>query len=345
VANTLNGGEVKTVVLLNITGDLTVGVPWSPGLGDVPVKLVDPLARTVGGYSTIGITGEEEHAVLASEDGVDPEGSLIETVVVELVRAHLPSLNVARDVESVSHFLGVHVIGGVVTESVGALVEKAVGPRSVFAHGHTLLVGLEFTINHGGAKAGVLSLEVVAGTETTVVNGSVEIVPVQVHGELVDTGPGDVTDGRVLDLDDVVERVVAIVFIEGIEQVLGDNSVPEDGGRERWRNIISPVGGTVGNHETLEVDELDVGVDLVLLVVLIDLPGEVRNVDTTVTLTRDEKLVLLKLRELSVERLESSEGILGLLHIVGVPVSFGTSNGVTNTSRGLDVENVLLTVP
>jgi len=304
VANTLNGGEVKTVVLLNVTGDLTIGVPWSPGLGDVPTKLVNPLARTVSRNSTIGITGEEEHAVLALEDGIDPEGCLVETVVVKFVRAHLPSLSITRDVESISHLLSVHVITGEVTKSMLACVDKAVGPRSVFAHGHTLLVGLELTIDHGGTKTGVLSLKrIVARTETTVIDGSVEIIPVQVHGELVDAGPGDIANRRVLDLDDIVERVVAVVVVEGVKQVLGDDGVPEDSGRERWRNIISPVGGTVGNNETLEVDLLDVGVDLRLLVVLIDLPGKVGDVDATITLTRDEKLVLLKLRELSIEGL------------------------------------------
>lgn len=82
-----------------------------------------------------------------------------------------------------------------------------------------------------------------------------------------------------------------------------------------------------------------------LLVVLIDLPGEVRNVNTTITLTRDEKFVFLKLREFSVERLKSGKGILRLLHVIGVPVSIGASDRVTNTSRRLNVENRLLSVP
>jgi len=58
-----------------------------------------------------------------------------------------------------------------------------------------------------------------------------------------------------------------------------------------------PVGGTVSNHHTLEVifgsdwwDDIGVE-DLVLLVMLVNLPGQVWNVDTGITFSREEQIV------------------------------------------------------
>ena len=83
VTNTLDRDELEAVVGFGVAGHLTVGVPGSPGIGDRPAELLNPLLGAVGGNRTIGVTRVEHKASLALEDAVDPHGSLILHVVVE----------------------------------------------------------------------------------------------------------------------------------------------------------------------------------------------------------------------------------------------------------------------
>ena len=49
---------------------------------------------------------------------------------------------------------------------------------------------------------------------------------------------------------------------------------------------------------------------------LVDLPGEVGNVDTSIALTGDVQRVVEEFGEATVEVLHGSKGILGLSHII-----------------------------
>ena len=82
-----------------------------------------------------------------------------------------------------------------------------------------------------------------------------------------------------------------------------------------------------------------------MLVVLVDLPGEVGNIDTGVGFTRDEELVGQVLGELGVPIFKGSERVLRLNHVVGLQVLSSASRRVADASRGLDPEHVHSVVP
>ena len=130
-----------------------------------------------------------------------------------------------------------------------------------------------------------------------------------------------------------------------LKQVLLNDLEVLEGLRERRPDVITPVGGTVANHGALQVDLSKVSVELSLQVVPVDLPGEVRYVDTSVGLTADEETVAQELGELCEPVLECSKCILGLDHIVGAHVSLGASDRPADAGRALNEENVGALVP
>merc|ERR1712176_21297 len=105
MANTLNSGENKAIVGLGVTADLTVGVPWSPGVNNGPAELLHPHLGAEGGDGTIGISRVEHKSSLVLENAIDPHGCLILHVVVKSGRALLPSLNLFGNVEGSSDIL------------------------------------------------------------------------------------------------------------------------------------------------------------------------------------------------------------------------------------------------
>ena len=115
VADTLDGNELKTIVDFGIARDLAVCEPWSPGLLDWPVELLDPSLASVGSDCTIGVAGVEHKTGLALEHSVDPHGGLILNVITESVRALLPGLDAVWDVESCTGLSSVHVVSQEVT--------------------------------------------------------------------------------------------------------------------------------------------------------------------------------------------------------------------------------------
>jgi hypothetical protein len=115
--------------------------------------------------------------------------------------------------------------------------------------------------------------------------------------------------------------------------------------RERGRDVNVPVGGTIAYDETLEVVALGLLVYADSLVVLVELPSEVRDVDTSITLTGDVQRIVEELGEATEEVLHSSEGVLGLSHIIVNSIFWVHSNRVADTCRTLDVEDISALVP
>lgn len=195
VAHTLDGHEVEAFVGLGVAGNLTLGEPGLPGIGDFPVEVVDPLAGAGGGNGTIGITGVEHHSDLVLEDVVDPLGGLDLGIVLELVRALLPSLHVSGHVESGTDIFTVHVVSEHVTanhdfvSSRGIL--QVIGKVGVLSLSDTTSVALLFAVDHGGSEAVVL---IHLSRERSHGVGSVEIVPVETLGEHLDFGQGAQAD-------------------------------------------------------------------------------------------------------------------------------------------------------
>ena len=74
VASAVNSRKVESFVTNNEAGDLTIGVPRSPGLLDGPVKLLNPSAGAIGGHGTISVSRVEEDLVaVLLKDFIDPE--------------------------------------------------------------------------------------------------------------------------------------------------------------------------------------------------------------------------------------------------------------------------------
>jgi len=94
-------------------------------------------------------------------------------------------------VESISDILSVHISGEVITEDGLVLIWHS-SPWDVLRHRVSALESFNFTIYDG------LSVSIFpefflsfffAGTETTGVDGSVQIVPVKISGQGVDINP------------------------------------------------------------------------------------------------------------------------------------------------------------
>ena len=322
MADTLDGDELEAVVLLGVAGNLAIGEPWSVGIDNRPVELLDPLLGAVGGDGTIGIAGVEHEVGLALKDLVDPHGGLVLDVISEGLRAHLPGLNFSGDVESLTHVLSVEIVSEEITvDGCRSLGLGNMGDeRSVFSHGHTALVSAGLSLDDGGAEAGG-----VGGREVVVL--SVKIVPVKLSAEVRDLlGKLDTLRGLGGGAH-VVEVSSAASILNVLKHAHGDNLHVGKGGRERGPHIVAPVGGSVTDHGAAETDLGKVSVELGLEVVLVDLPGHVGNIDSSVRLTRDEDIVGEVLREFLEPVTKGLDGILGLDHVVGVEVVVLSSGG------------------
>jgi len=141
-------------------------------------------------------------------------------MVLKGLGAHIPSRGISGDVENLSHIFAVHVTREVVTENdfiVRALQMLCEG--CVLLHRVATLVGLLFAVNHSRSDA-TGSFKSLAGAQDRIrVDWSVQVVPVEVCGKVVNFVPGIVTDLGLRGLVVLgVEVVVAIVVIESFKQ-------------------------------------------------------------------------------------------------------------------------------
>jgi len=245
------------------------------------------------------------------------------------------------DVEGVTDILTVHVVSDDIAnlDTVVGHLLQVLGKLGVLSLRNTTSVGLLFTVHDRGSI-----LSVVDGEASGEV-GSVEIVPVEVPGELVDLGPSGGADWGFGGRAHVHEISMAVVFFPLGEQGLGNDAHTGNSLGKGRVDIVGPVGGTVSDHGALDIDVVELVVEFRLQVVLVDLPGEVGHVDSGVGLTRDEKLRLFELGELGVEILEGVHGVNRLNHVVGFPVLLGASSGEADTSGTLEPHNVSAGVP
>lgn len=72
------------------------------------------------------------------------------------------------------------------------------------------------------------------------------------------------------------------MFLPLIEQALLDDVETSKSLSERRPGIIAPVSCTVANHGATKVDLRQFIVELSLQIILVDLPGEIRDVDSTI---------------------------------------------------------------
>jgi len=86
-------------------------------------------------------------------------------------------------------------------------------------------------------------------------------------------------------------------------------------------------------------------VGIVFLVGLIDLPGQVWNVDSSITLSGKIQIVSYSFWVESEELNDSLEKIVGLTHIILSVVFWAACGGESNTSWSFNVKHVSIMVP
>ena len=100
MSSSMYGGKHKFGVFtgFNVTCHLLVDIVRSPRFIDLPIKALDPLKGSIHGYSSVCITGEDQHSVFTSKLLVNVKGALHTSFVVE-VCAEVPLTNLRRDVK------------------------------------------------------------------------------------------------------------------------------------------------------------------------------------------------------------------------------------------------------
>lgn len=136
--------------------------------------------------------------------------------------------------------------------------------------------------------------------------------------------------------------VVAFVLLEksSRNEVKVESSLGEGG-----HAVDVPVGETISYHSTCKRDVVECWVKCSLQVVLIDLPSEVRYINSSVTFTTYEKFVSFEFRELSVPKLKGSNGVLRLDHVIGLEILVSSCGTETDSGGTLEPNDVSLHVP
>ena len=103
---------------------------------------------------------------------------------------------------------------------------------------------------------------------------------------------------------------MAVVCFKIVEHLWRNDVEISDGSWETWLHIDIPVGGSIAYHHTSEVNFKSVILESSLLVILVNLPGKVWNVDSTIAFTRDKQLVGKVFWEFSKPLFKSSKSVL-----------------------------------
>ena len=310
----------------------------------------------MGGYGTIGISREEEDLIIVLKHNlVDPERGLkLETVfAANFITAHVPSLNIVRNVERAADIWSVDVVSEEGSEKGlrGGIDRHLSEPSNVLLEGETGFICFFLTINHNSLLTshfinGSLHSLGIEGDSRLRICLSEKIIPIESLPEFLDLQPEVLADGIIgAGCADIPEVVGALAVRVVLDQARRDDVEVVHDIRERRGDINIPVSSTVSDDEPLQVVSLSLLVHAHQLVVLVDLPGEVRHIDSSITLTRDVQGVVEELGEATEEVLHGSEGILGLSHVVVDPVLGVDTDGVADTGGALDVEDVSTLVP
>lgn len=145
---------------------------------------------------------------------------------------------------------------------------------------------------------------------------SVKIIPIEGTSQVHDCIEFVVALGSVcLWGHGVVEEKDAIHVVVGLPEAVRNEVEGINNIWEAWEHIIFPISCTVAYDEALDVVGFH-AFGLADHVVLVDLPGQIRGVDTSITFTRDEKWVWLEGWEQSIEFFKGGESVLGGDHII-----------------------------
>jgi len=118
-----------------------------------------------------------------------------------------------------------------------------------------------------------------------------------------------------------------------------------DGFWVRRPRIKVPVGSSVTNHSSFDWNSPQRGCEFSDHVVLIDSMGEIWNVDASVALSADKKVVRFVLREFFVPRQKRVEIVFGRSYVIATQILSGISNAIAYSCRAFEPNNVGLLVP
>ena len=305
VAGAVNGTEGEVALIgLPVASDLTLVVVGCPLAVDSPVKRFDPVLGSNGWDGTIGITRVVQHLDLALELLVDPLGGLwLRDIVPPGSRlAEIPSLDVLRNVHGGTDLVTVHVVEesgakGARREFVGAHLLALEEPWGVVSSSDISLVlalALATFIEVREVEILMLSLRVRSSTPAC----AEDVVDVDFGDEIVELHVK--VDALIRDTDHVRHVPVAVEGNELVVHLLAHERVPVRHVDKGSGGVVLPVGNTVSNSETLDVGLENVVILSVLLLMLDEVVGKIWDIDASIRLTRDVKLIISELRESSV---------------------------------------------
>ena len=110
VSGTMDGSKGESIVDLDVATGLIINHPHSPWVQDLSVHGVDPGQSSGGGHGSVHITRKLEHPVFSFQGLPDPLGTDLQGRVIDIVFAHVPGLDVVRDVQGGSHICSVQVV-------------------------------------------------------------------------------------------------------------------------------------------------------------------------------------------------------------------------------------------
>jgi hypothetical protein len=318
VANTVNGSECESAVVLEITWEVAISSPGCPVLRYLPVLLPDPFSSAQGCNSAISVTWVMHNAVaicVAQHNIVDPDGGLAEGAVswIHGVVAVSECRNVIRNIELLSDVLPLKVSSHKVLQCTWWLqVVPLISMRESVPLVHETGIGVLSPIQVIDVEVSdkVHDLVVEAGALRRVVDLHVHLVPI------VDTA----------------QRYDLVV------QILRDHAPVGQRLDELVVWIYVHICDTVTDDEALEVVGVIALVHLLLEVPLVYLPGEVRPIHAGIALASHVQGIIPLLGESLVELLKCGEGILTLRQIRVKQVSCCVGHGETDTRWALNVQ-------
>jgi len=112
-----------------------------------------------------------------------------------------------------------------------------------------------------------------------------------------------------------VEEIDTVHVVVGLPKTMWNKIELIDNIWEAREHIVFPISSTISNDETLNVISCFV-FDFSDNVMLVDLPCQIRSIDTTITFTRDEKRVWLESIKEYIEFFKCSKSIFRSNHII-----------------------------
>ena len=298
-----------------------------------------------------------EHADLAGELLVDPLAGLrLREVVEVLASAEVPRLHVVGDVHGLADLVTIHIVEETDAPSawwellkllLAVLGSATDSPWGVVSCSHRfVVVSLRSALSTGVEvrECSRCLLFPVLGKLRVWARAPAHTEDV-VYVDFLDDRfkLGKQVHAFIGDSNHRRHMPVAIQLLELLMHILAHQGVPIGHIKLRRRAIELPVGDSIADGEPLQV-RLE-GIPALLLVVLDDVVGQVRNIDASIGLSRDVQVVVLELRELLEPAEHDFQVVLSASMVIERAILLTFAVGVADASGLLNVEHVGLAIP